>query len=104
MYQDEERRHASRVEFGGMNRKLALIFLVCFSFSILGCAFHYHEDGDCHDNCAVCFCVLHHSNLAFQDSPQISPPVSGIFPGVLENAVYFPSLSCSPYLNRAPPA
>ncbi|MGO9533217.1 MAG: hypothetical protein ACLP3B_18840, partial [Syntrophobacteraceae bacterium] len=93
-----------RVKFGAMNKKLGLIFLVCFSISILGCSFHHHDDGESHDDCSICFCVAHHSNLGFQDFPQISPPVSDIFFSVLENAVYVSCPCCSPYSNRAPPA
>jgi hypothetical protein len=87
-----------------MNRKLALIFLVCFSLAILVCAFHHHEDGDAHDDCSICSCVFHHSNSAFQNFLQISPPVSNIFKGILEPAVNRSCPCCSPYSNRAPPA
>jgi hypothetical protein len=96
---------AIQVEFGiAMNKKLALIFLVCFSLFFLGCAFHHHQDGDTHDNCSICFCVLHHSNLAFQDFPQFSPPLADGFLGISENAVSLSSPCRSPYSNRAPPA
>jgi hypothetical protein len=87
-----------------MHKKVALILVVCFSLLFLGCAFHHHEDGDAHDNCSICFCVVHHSNLAFQDVFQISPPVFGIFSDIPEAVVSLFSTCFSPYSNRAPPA
>ena len=87
-----------------MNRKLVLFLLICFWLSILGLAFHHHEDGVPHPNCSICSYVSHHSYVVFQDFPQISPPGPDILLISLENTVNLYYVSCSPYSNRAPPA
>ncbi len=87
-----------------MNRKLIYLVLVCFCLSILGLAFHHHEDGTSHDDCSICSYVSHQSNVVFLDLPQISPPTfySTLIP--LENTVILSFLCCSPHPSRAPPA
>jgi hypothetical protein len=86
-----------------MNNKLALFLLIWFSLSVLAIAFHHHEDGVSHEDCSICFSILLHSNMAFQDTPQVSLPTFLIPVASLETTVSFPSPCCSPYLNRAPP-
>jgi hypothetical protein len=90
--------------FKPMNRKLALSLLICFSLSILGLAFHYHEDGVPHPNCSICSLVSHHSNVAFQDTPQISAPPYHILHISLGNTINISYLHYRCYSNRAPPA
>jgi hypothetical protein len=87
-----------------MYRKAALLLFVCFSLSLIGLAFHHHADGESHADCSICFCVAHHSTLAFQDLPQISAPVSTVLPVFVENAVSPSSLRRAPCSMRAPPA
>jgi len=87
-----------------MNRKLVYLLLICFSLSILGLAFHHHEDGVPHANCSICSFVSHHSNVALQDTPQISAPSYNILLISLENTVNISYLFYCPYSSRAPPA
>ena len=87
-----------------MNRKLVYLLLICFSLSILGLAFHHHEDGVPHDNCSICSYVSHYSNFVFQDPPQISAPSYNILFISLENTVNISHPCYHPYSNRAPPA
>ena len=87
-----------------MNRKFALFLLLCFSLSILGLAFHHHQDGVPHDDCSICFNVAHQANLAFVDVPQIALPTFYISLISLENTTNLSYLFCSPYSKRDSPA
>ena len=87
-----------------MNRKLASLLLICFSLSILGLAFHYHADGVSHHNCSICSFASLHSNLVFQDAPQISAPSSNVLFILIENTGSISYPYYTPYSNRAPPA
>ena len=86
-----------------MNKKLVYLLLICLSLSILGLAFHHHKDGVPHENCSICSFVSHHSNLVFQDAPQISVPSYNTLLISLENPVNISYLCYHPYSNRAPP-
>lgn len=87
-----------------MKRRFALFLLVCFSLTILGLAFHHHQDGVPHDDCSICYNVAHQANSAFVDVPQITQPTFTISLISLENTINVSYLSCSLYSNRAPPA
>jgi len=90
-----------------MKRKLVYLLIICFSLSILGLAFHHHEDGASRDDCPVCSYFSHHSNLViqdFQDFPQISLLSSNVSFISIENTVNGSYLCYHPYSNRAPPA
>ena len=87
-----------------MINKLAYFLLICLSLSILGLAFHHHKDGTTHANCAICFHVSHHSNLVFEDVPQISAPSCNILLIFLENTFNISYSYSRPYSIRGPPA
>ncbi len=86
-----------------MKRKFTLFLLLCFSLTILGLAFHHHQDGVSHDDCPICFNVAHQANFAFVDVPQIELPTFDIFLVSLENTINFSYLFCPLYSKRAPP-
>ncbi len=87
-----------------MYRKLSYFLLVCFLISILGIAFHHHQDGVPHDNCSICSYVSNHSVLIPQDSPQISLLSSNALFISIDNTLNISFLYYHPYSNRAPPA
>jgi len=87
-----------------MNRKLVLPLLICFFLSILGVSFHHHEDGECHDDCSICFHAVYHSNAVTVDVPLVEAPVSFEALAVpLLSSLTYSHLLRSPQANRAPP-
>jgi len=87
-----------------MNRKLALLLFVCFFLSILAVSFHHHEDGECHDDCSICFHAVYHSNAVSVDVPLVGAPVSFEAEAVpLLSGLTYSHLLRSPQANRAPP-
>jgi hypothetical protein len=87
-----------------MKRKIGYLVLISISCLILGLAFHHHGHGVPHDNCPICYYASQYSNLAFQDTPQISIPSYNILPILLENTINIAHPFYFPYSNRAPPA
>jgi hypothetical protein len=86
-----------------MHRKFFLLLLVCFLISILGIAFHHHQDGLPHDNCSICSYVSNHSVLIPQDSPQASSLFLNALFISIDNTLNTSFLCYHPYLDRAPP-
>jgi len=87
-----------------MAKKIVYFMFICFLFSTVGAAFHYHADGVSHDNCFLCSYISLHSNLILQGSFQITALSFHILPISLEDTVNNSYLSYHPYSTRAPPA
>ena len=87
-----------------MNRKLSLLLIVSFSLFFVGAAFHHHEDGASHEECAICFSVCNHSISLFDAAPQIAPSSYQLLLVGFGGDVNLSCICPSPYANRAPPA
>lgn len=86
-----------------MIKRLSFIFVCLLLLSFLGEAFHHHDDGDEHPDCAVCMAVVHHkSDTGFTYAPfeiqqeltetiYQSPALAG-----LSKIVFIPELGRSP--------
>lgn len=87
-----------------MLKRLSLLCICLIIFSTLVVAFHHHEDGDDHDNCALCSAGLQHQ------SADLPIPIH-VIPGDLVKVGFFiPTTVITvktvsvPFKGRAPPA
>jgi len=87
-----------------MHKKISCLLLICFCLAIVGPAFHHHNDGVPHEDCSICFYVLHHPNLVIQEFSQTSPQDFYTLLISLESTADLPSRYFSVYSSRAPPA
>jgi hypothetical protein len=86
-----------------MNKKIAWVLLLGFSFYVSALVFHHHQDGLAHDACALCFSISHHASVILGSVFQVSAP-SFVLPLIFIEKSLDISLSFRGlHSNRAPP-
>ncbi|HTP65823.1 MAG TPA: hypothetical protein VMJ66_10575 [Geobacteraceae bacterium] len=88
-----------------MLKRFSLILVCLLLFSFVVEAFHHHDDGEDHPDCAVCMAVVHHkADTSFTFSPlEIQMELTGVIP-VIAYVASISKNSFTPANNRAPPA
>jgi hypothetical protein len=87
-----------------MLRRFSILLLLFLLLSFVGEAFHHHNDGDEHPDCAVCMAVVHHkadTGLTYVP-PKIILTLTGTINSPLISAFVCKSVY-TPSLGRAPP-
>jgi hypothetical protein len=86
-----------------MLKRLSYIFVCLLLLSILGAAFHHHDDGAEHSDCSICMAIHHRADNGFTFAPSeierestetiyVPPVMAGI-----------PKIFLIPPLGRSPP-
>jgi hypothetical protein len=85
-----------------MLKRLSFIFVCLLLLSILGAAFHHHDDCAEHNDCSICMAIHHQADNWFTFAPSViqrgftetiyvSPVLAG-----LPNIFFIPALGRSP--------
>ncbi len=88
-----------------MLKRFSLVLICLLLFSFVAEAFHHHDDGEDHPDCAVCMAVVHHkadTSLSFLP-PEIRIDLTGVIP-VTPHYIFISKTPFTPANNRAPPA
>jgi hypothetical protein len=87
-----------------MFKRLTLFCMCLVMFSVLIVAFHHHDDGADHDDCALCGATLQHQPA------DLAIPIPVIHPDFVTTEFFTPATPrivktfSTPFNNRAPPA